>query len=69
MRSELGASPTSGSHFLLDGLNVASLALLAWVTWQMLRSALVDLPTTLIALASALALLPGRLNPAWSGRA
>jgi len=50
---------------LLDGLNVASLALLAFVTWQLLRSALVDVPTTLIALASALALLSARLNPAW----
>jgi len=50
---------------LLDGLNVASLALLAFVTWQLLRSALVDVPTTLIALVSALALLSMRLNPAW----
>ncbi|HTF32298.1 MAG TPA: chromate efflux transporter [Myxococcota bacterium] len=50
---------------LLDGLNVASLALLAFVTWQLLRSAIVDFPTALIATASALLLFAVRLNPAW----
>jgi chromate transporter len=44
---------------------VASLALLAFVTWQLFRSAMVDLPTALIATASALLLLAARLNPAW----
>jgi len=50
---------------LLDGVNMASLALLAFVTWQLLRSAIVDIPTALIALASLLALFAARLNPAW----
>lgn len=50
---------------LLDGVNMASLALLAFVTWQLFRSAVVDTPTTLLAMASALALFTTRRNPAW----
>jgi chromate transporter len=50
---------------LLDGVNVASLALLAFVTWQLLRSAVVDIPTALIGVASAVLLFTVRLNPAW----
>jgi len=50
---------------LLDGLNVASLALLVFVTWQLLRSALVDFPTVLLGLASVLLLFLLRTNPAW----
>jgi chromate transporter len=50
---------------LLDGVNVASLALLAFVTWQLFRSAVVDPPTVAIAVASALVLFTARTNPAW----
>jgi chromate transporter len=49
----------------LDGLNVASLALMAVVTWQLGRAAVRDLPTALLALASALLLARYRLNSAW----
>jgi chromate transporter len=50
----------------LDGINVASLALMALVTWQLARSALVDWITIALAVVSALLLfrLP-RLNSAW----
>lgn len=48
-------SPVAG--IILDGVNVASLALMAYVTWQLGRSTLIDLPTVSIALVSALLLL------------
>jgi chromate transporter len=50
----------------LDGINVASLALMAVVTWQLARSALVDWITITLAIFSAVLLfrLP-RLNSAW----
>jgi chromate transporter len=50
---------------LLDGVNMASLALLAFVTWQLFRSAIVDLPTALLGLASLGILFLARLNSAW----
>lgn len=59
----LRASPVAGSF--LDGVNVASLALMAVVTAQLGRAAIVDLPTTLLALASAVLLLRFRLNSTW----
>lgn len=49
----------------LDGVNVASLALMAAVTWQLGRASLVDVVTVVIAAASAYALLRFRLNSAW----
>jgi chromate transporter len=49
----------------LDGLNVASLALMAVVTGPLARSAIVDVPTALLALLSAVALLGTRLNSGW----
>ena len=50
----------------LDGINVSSLALMALVTWQLARSALVDWTTIALAVVSAVFLfrLP-RLNSAW----
>jgi chromate transporter len=50
---------------LLDGLNAASLALMAVVTWQLGKAALVDLPTRLIAAAAATLLLWRDVNSAW----
>ena len=50
---------------LLDGVNVASLALMGVVAWQLGRAALVDPLSIGIALASAALLLGTRLNPAW----
>jgi chromate transporter len=49
---------------LLDGVNVASLALMAVVTARLARDAVVDAPTLLLALAAAL-LLRWRPNGAW----
>lgn len=47
---------------ILDGVNVASLALMAYVTWQLARSALIDLSTVSIALVSALLLIRYKIN-------
>jgi chromate transporter len=49
----------------LDGVNVGSLALMATVTWQFGRASLVDALTTLLAVASSIALLRFRVNSAW----
>lgn len=50
---------------MLDGLNATALALMAGVSWQLARSALVDVPTVLLAAAALLLLLTSRLNSAW----
>lgn len=60
---KLRSSPTAGH--ILDGINVASLALMGVVTWQLGRSAIVDVPTLLIAITSAVLLLTLRINSAW----
>jgi chromate transporter len=49
----------------LDGVNVASLALMAVVTWELGRSALVDVWTVGLAVLSAGLLLRYRVNSAW----
>jgi chromate transporter len=49
----------------LDGVNVASLALMAAVTWQLGRASLVDFLTVFLALASLIALIRSRVNSAW----
>ena len=49
----------------LDGVNVASLALMAVVTVQLGRAALVDVPTVLLGAAAAVALLRFKLNSTW----
>lgn len=59
----LRASPGAGAF--LDGVNVASLALMAVVTAQLGRAALVDLPTAALALLSAAALLRWKPNSTW----
>lgn len=53
------------SAVMLDGLNVTALALMAGVTWQLGRTALVDVATVAIAVASLALLLTTRLNSAW----
>ena len=51
---------------ILDGINVASLALMIVVTWQLGRSAVVDWLTLALALVSVLALFSFRnINSAW----
>lgn len=59
----LRRSPTAGA--VLDGVNVASLALMVVVTWHLARSALVDGGTVTLALLSAVLLLWRRVNSAW----
>ncbi|HYZ90734.1 MAG TPA: chromate transporter, partial [Myxococcales bacterium] len=49
----------------LDGVNAGSVALMAAVTWQLGRAALVDVPTMVIALAGAVLLFRFRMNSAW----
>lgn len=49
----------------LDGVNVASLALMALVTWQLGRATLVDLPSIGLSAASAVLLFRTRINSAW----
>jgi len=49
----------------LDGINAASLGLMAAVTWQLGRAALTDLTTISLACLSLLALVLFRINSAW----
>jgi len=56
-------SPVAGAF--LDGVNVAALALMAVVTYQLGRAALIDLTTIIIALLSAIILFRFRVNSAW----
>jgi chromate transporter len=56
-------SPTARA--VLDGINVASLALMAVVTVQLGRSALVDPLTLIVTALSAVALVRFRVNSAW----
>ncbi|MGF1473757.1 MAG: chromate efflux transporter [Rubrobacteraceae bacterium] len=50
---------------LLDGLNVTSLALMAGVTWQLGRSAIVDPFSALLAVAALFLLIRFKINAAW----
>ncbi len=50
---------------LLDGVNVAALGLMAAVTWQLARAAIIDIPTLLLAVAAAILLFRYRINSAW----
>ncbi len=59
----LRRSPFAGAF--LDGVNVASLALMAVVTWQLGRVALTDWLTVLMAIASGVCLFRFRVNSAW----
>lgn len=59
----LRGSPTAGA--LLDGVNVASLALMAVVTWRLAGAALVDPVTIVLGIAAAVLLLRSRVNSSW----
>jgi chromate transporter len=59
----LRRSPFAGSF--LDGVNVASLALMTVVTGQLGAAALADWFTALLALAAAVLLFRCQLNSAW----
>ncbi|HEU5194105.1 MAG TPA: chromate efflux transporter [Methylomirabilota bacterium] len=57
-----------GSRWLsafLDGVNVAAVGLMAAVTWQLARAAIVDAVTALLAVVAGVLLLRARLNSAW----
>ena len=56
-------SPVAGAA--LDGVNVASLALMSVVTWMLARSAVVDVTTALVAIVSAVLLFRYRVNVTW----
>lgn len=49
----------------LDGLNVASLALMAVVTWQLSQAALVDWLTIMLVIFSTIMLISFRVNSVW----
>jgi chromate transporter len=59
----LRASKVAGAF--LDGVNVASLALMAVVTAQLGRAAIVDLPTALLAVVAVVVLHRYKLNSTW----
>jgi len=59
----LRRSPVAGAA--LDGVNAASFALMAYVTWQLGRAAIVDVPTAVLALAAGALLATRRVNAAW----
>jgi chromate transporter len=59
----LRASPLAAAF--LDGVNVASLALMAVVAAQLARSAIVDVPTAALAAISGLLLLRYKVNSTW----
>lgn len=50
---------------LLDGVNVGAVGLMAGVTWQLGRQAIVDVPTAILALAALGVLLRWRVNSGW----
>ena len=50
---------------ILDGVTVGSLALMAVVTWQLGRAAVMDVVTAVLAIGSAVLLLRFRLNSTW----
>ena len=57
------SSPTAGAF--LDGVNVASLALMAWVSVQLGKTALVDVPSLLLAVGAAVVTLKWKVNSGW----
>lgn len=50
---------------VLDGINAASLGLMAGVAWQLARAALVDIPALVAGLLAAALLLRYQLNSTW----
>jgi chromate transporter len=50
---------------MMDGVVVGSLALMGVVAWQLGRAAIIDVPTLVIAIVSAVLLLRFRVNSAW----
>ena len=61
--SRVRESPLANAF--LDGVNVASLALMAVVTWNLAQAAIVDFTTILLAVLGGILLLRYRINSAW----
>jgi chromate transporter len=59
------ARTSSWMAAFVDGVNVAALGLMAGVTWQLGREAIVDLPTTLLFVTALVILVWFRPNSAW----
>jgi len=59
----LRRSPLAGA--VLDGVNVGALALIAVVTWQLFRAAVVDGTTLVLAGLSFFLLIVYRINSVW----
>ena len=57
------SSPVAGAF--LDGIIVASLALMAFVTYELGTAALIDIVTIVMAIVSAVLLIRFRVNSAW----
>ena len=49
----------------LDGVNAATVALMTFVTWQLARGALIDIPTIALAIGNAIVLLRFPINSVW----
>lgn len=60
---KLRRAPLAGA--LLDGVNAGALGLMAGVTWQLGRRAVVDVPTAILFAAALVVLLRYRINSAW----
>ncbi len=58
-------TPSRITSGLLDGVNVASLSLMAAVTWQLARASLTDPVTVLIAFAALVVLIRFKINSTW----
>jgi chromate transporter len=56
---------SQSARAFLDGVNVASLALMAVVTWQLTGAALTDAVADALAIVAALLLFRWRINTAW----
>ena len=54
-----------GASAFLDGVNVASLALMAVVTARLIPAAIVDVPTALLATGGGILLLRFRVSSTW----
>jgi chromate transporter len=61
--THIRGSATAGAF--LDGVNAASLALMAVVTWQLANAAVVDLTTVALLVISLILLVRYRLNSVW----
>lgn len=55
----------AATSLILDGVNVAALGLMAGVTWQLARAAVVDGVTAVLAIVATAILLRFKINSAW----